>query len=346
MESRRLPALIALSACVVAVALFLRAQGRHRRRGLDGAHDDARARPPTRARPSGGDEQEPDEAEAARSRTCPSIEIKDGQPVGGVQELEVAKGDEIRFIVESDVDDEVHLHGYDVYAGRRAPAAQVEFKVPATIEGVFEVELEHSVVPIAEISVSPRLSAAPLAHALAGKQDLPIPEWLFAWGASLVLIVSFVALSVAWREPRFEEDRWRAAVGAASRGAAREPRHRGRWRGAIGVFLLGVTVWAGLYGTEAPDRNFSVTFVFVTVWLGLRGRSASCFGDVFRAFNPWRAIARVASARRSGWSRARRRRAPLPYPERLGRWPAAIGLLAFLWLELVYGAERLPDRRA
>ena len=53
-----------------------------------------------------------------------------------------------------------------------------------------------------------------------------------------------------------------------------------------------VTVWSGLNGTEAPDRNFSVTFVFVTVWLGLVVLSV-VFGDVFRAFNPWRAIARV-----------------------------------------------------
>ena len=44
----------------------------------------------------------------------------------------------------------------------------------------------------------------PLAHALAARQDLPIPAWLFAWGASIVLIVSFFALSAAWRTPKFE----------------------------------------------------------------------------------------------------------------------------------------------
>jgi hypothetical protein len=30
----------------------------------------------------------------------------------------------------------------------------------------------------------------PIAHALAAREDLPIPAWLFAWGASVVLIVS------------------------------------------------------------------------------------------------------------------------------------------------------------
>lgn len=175
----------------------------------------------------------------------------------------------------------------------------------------------------------------PLAHALQGKQDLPIPEWLFAWGASVVLIVSFVALSVAWRTPRFEEDRSRPVGERLS--AALLGRPLEILCGAIGVFLLGVTVWAGLYGTEAPDRNFAVTFVFVTVWLGFVLFSV-LLGDVFRAFNPWRAIARVASG---GFRLIAGQTPPpaLPYPERLGRWPAAIGLLAFLWLELVFGAS-------
>jgi hypothetical protein len=41
------------------------------------------------------------------------------------------------------------------------------------------------------------------AHALVSKGDLPIPAWLFAWGAAIVLVVSFFALSAAWRQPKF-----------------------------------------------------------------------------------------------------------------------------------------------
>ncbi len=170
-------------------------------------------------------------------------------------------------------------------------------------------------------------------HALVGRQDLPIPEWLFAWAASAVLVVSFFALSVAWHRTRFEETRWRAVRPWISR-ALLNPGVE-IVCGAVGVLLLGVTVWSGLNGTEAPDRNFSVTFVFVTVWLGLVVASIA-FGDVFRAFNPWRAVARVTGglfkliARQSA-------PAPLAYPERWGRWPAALGVVAFVWLELVYG---------
>jgi hypothetical protein len=172
-----------------------------------------------------------------------------------------------------------------------------------------------------------------LAHALVGRQDLPIPEWLFAWAASLVLVVSFVALSIAWREPRLESDRWRAAAGLLS--AAVLNRGTEAVAGAVGVLMLAVTVWSGLAGTESPDRNFAITFVFVTVWLGMVALSV-LFGDVFRAFNPWRAIARgFAGLFRTVAGQTQP--APLAYSERLGRWPAVGGLVAFLWVELVYG---------
>jgi hypothetical protein len=172
-------------------------------------------------------------------------------------------------------------------------------------------------------------------HALVGRQDLPIPEWLFAWAAALVLIVSFAGLSLAWHRTRFEADRWRPARAAVSRALVNPVVES--LCGLVGVLLLALIVWSGLNGTEAPDRNFSVTFVFVTVWLGFVVVSV-VFGDVFRAFNPWRAVARAAGGvfkLVAGQSAP----APLAYPERLGRWPAVIGVAAFIWLELVYGAS-------
>jgi hypothetical protein len=174
----------------------------------------------------------------------------------------------------------------------------------------------------------------PVAHGLLiGRQDLPIPQWLFAWGASLVLIVSFVALSLLWREARFETDRWRPVSERLSR-ALVNPVTSGL-AGALGVLLLGVVIWSGLSGTDAPDLNFSLTFVFITAWLGLVVLSV-LFGDVFRALNPWRAIARAGSA---GFRLVAGQpgRAPLRYPERLGRWPAVAAIVGFVWLELIYG---------
>jgi hypothetical protein len=106
--------------------------------------------------------------------------------------------------------------------------------------------------------------------------------------------------------------------------------------GIAGVALLALVVYAGLEGTEAPDRNFALIFVFVTFWLGLVLLSV-LFGDVFKAFNPWRAIGRAVGG---GFRLIAGRSAPAPlaYPERLGYLPAVIGVVAFIWLELVYGA--------
>jgi hypothetical protein len=177
-------------------------------------------------------------------------------------------------------------------------------------------------------------SLLPVAHALASRQDLPIPAWLFAWGASIVLIVSFFALSVAWRTPKFEHDRWRPLGGRFSRVLLGRPAQA--LCGAMGVFLLGVAIYSGLRGTSAPDRNFALTFVFVTCWLGFPLFSV-VFGDVFRPFNPWRAIGRVVGG--AFTALAGQRPAHLTYPGALGRWPAALGLLAFVWMEVVYGTS-------
>jgi hypothetical protein len=178
------------------------------------------------------------------------------------------------------------------------------------------------------------VSILPLAHALASRKDLPIPAWLFAWAASIVLIASFFALSAAWRKPQFEDERRRPFGERLSSALISLPVQV--LCGAIGVFLLGFAIYAGLHGTEAPDRNFALTFLFVTCWLGFPFFSA-ILGDVFRPFNPWRAIGRTIGGAFEGI--AGQRPAHLAYPERLGRWPAAIGLLAVVWLEVVYGAS-------
>jgi hypothetical protein len=178
------------------------------------------------------------------------------------------------------------------------------------------------------------VSLLPFAHALAARQDLPIPAWLFAWGASIVLIVSFFALSVGWREPRFERQRRRPLGAGLSRALLGLPAQA--LCGAIGVFLLGFAVYAGLRGTEAPDRNFALTFLFITCWLGFPLLSV-VLGDVFRPFNPWRAVGRLAGGAVAAL--AGQPSAHLRYPEWLGRWPAAIGLVAFVWLEIVYGVS-------
>jgi hypothetical protein len=104
--------------------------------------------------------------------------------------------------------------------------------------------------------------------------------------------------------------------------------------GGLGLFLLGVAIYAGFEGTSAPDRNIALTLLFVTSWLGFPLFSV-ILGNVFAAFNPWNAIAApVGAGYRKLAGRAPRH---FEYPEKLGRWPAAVGLAAFVWLELIHG---------
>jgi hypothetical protein len=83
-----------------------------------------------------------------------TITVRDGKPVGGVERLEYQKGDRVRFVVSSDVSDEVHLHGYDIARDVEA-GGQARFNFEADLEGVFEVELEDRKEQIAELRVSP-----------------------------------------------------------------------------------------------------------------------------------------------------------------------------------------------
>ncbi len=178
--------------------------------------------------------------------------------------------------------------------------------------------------------------AAASAHAFElGREDVPIPVYVFIWGAAGILVLSFIALSVLWRRTQFEDERWRPLPPALSRWLTHPATEI--VAGAIGVGLLGVVVWSGFFGVNVPIVNFSVTFVWISFWLG--GVFASVlFGNVYRALNPWRAIARFVAFMLSG-SLGRRLSPPFSYPERLGRWPAAVGLVAFVWMELISGVN-------
>ena len=101
---------------------------------------------------AGDEAQKP--ADETGGEEIPRITIVNGQPEGGVQDLEFTAGENVRFEVLSDIPEEVHVHGYDVMTDvEPGKVAVVEF--PADLEGVFEVELEESVVPIAELTVNP-----------------------------------------------------------------------------------------------------------------------------------------------------------------------------------------------
>ncbi len=174
------------------------------------------------------------------------------------------------------------------------------------------------------------------AHGIGGVGALPIPTWLFAWAGSIVLVLSFVALATLWPEPRFDLARERVI--------AVVPKLLEPIAGAIGVACFALIVYAGLLVSRTvAAQNLAPVAVFVFFWVALAVASF-LFGDLFRALNPWRATARATAwlARRVGLSRT----PPLRYPARLGQWPAAAGILVFVWVELVYPSRDVPSSLA
>lgn len=82
------------------------------------------------------------------------ITVVDGQPQGGLVRETVAQGREVVIVVEADVVDHIHLHGYDLMADV-APGAPARLRFTADVPGRFEVELEDRGIHIAEIQVRP-----------------------------------------------------------------------------------------------------------------------------------------------------------------------------------------------
>jgi hypothetical protein len=167
-----------------------------------------------------------------------------------------------------------------------------------------------------------------LAHGIGSVRDLPVPRWLFFYGAAVVLIASFVTLAALWRRPLLEGGRHgtplpdslqRILLSRALRVVV----------GAASIALFCLVAGAALFGTRSAGGNLAPTFVYVIFWLGLVPVSV-VLGNVWSVLNPWRAGADAAVWLAGGGEAAR------PYPERLGRWPAAALLFSFAALELAY----------
>jgi hypothetical protein len=176
------------------------------------------------------------------------------------------------------------------------------------------------------------LPATGAAHGIVGRADLPIPAELFGAAAAGVLVVSFLALAAGWSQPRLETPRERLL--------GRLPVVADVVLGTLGILAFAVVVVTGLAGSDSQQDNLAPTAVYVGFWVGVPFLSL-VVGDVFRLVSPWRAIGRAAGwiARRVGGGALPE---PLPYPERLGNWPAVAGLAGFGVCELCWAGGRDP----
>ncbi|MFE2285985.1 hypothetical protein ACFXDJ_17675 [Streptomyces sp. NPDC059443] len=164
-----------------------------------------------------------------------------------------------------------------------------------------------------------------LAHGIGSQHDLPIsPFYAFA-GAFTALFVSFLALGLLWSASRFRGDRSGLALPARLQRVADAPATRNALRGLGLAGALAVLLYL-LLGPDDPARNPAPGAVYVLLWVGLVPASL-LFGPAWRLLSPLRALHRLLTPL---WHPT-----PRPLPARLGQWPAAAGLFAFTWLELV-----------
>jgi len=167
------------------------------------------------------------------------------------------------------------------------------------------------------------------AHGVGSRQDLPLPFTAVLIGAAVALLVSFVALGALWPEPKLRADSGLPLPATLARTLS-SPVFKGIWV-TLSLLLTAWTVMALLFGVD--DANNPVPYVaYVWLWAGLAVVSL-IFGPIWAWLNPVRwlhkGLTRLArldpAASMTTWSP--------------GYWPAALGIFAFTWLELI-----APDR--
>jgi len=172
------------------------------------------------------------------------------------------------------------------------------------------------------------LAAAVPAHGIGSREDLPLPlGWAIA-GAAAAVILSFVLLGLLWREPRLDDVRAGRPLPA---GLARVLDARAFRRALAGVGLA-AAAWTLLALAAGSDdaRNPVPWVVYVLLWVGVVPLSV-LFGPVWRQLDPLRTVHALLN-RALGLDP---RDGVRPLPAGVGWWPAAVGIAAFAWLELV-----------
>jgi hypothetical protein len=169
------------------------------------------------------------------------------------------------------------------------------------------------------------------AHALAQRYDLPLPLGYFLLAAGAAVAASFVILTRFWRH--------NAGRGGPPSMQGAIPNTVVVCCQAIGVAVLALIVFAGLFGNQSTFKNIAPVAVWVVWWVGFSFICAFV-GNVWRLTNPWAALFDLAERLARPWATSLSLR--LSYPRSLGAWPACALLLLFVWSELVAPGRDVP----
>ena len=175
-----------------------------------------------------------------------------------------------------------------------------------------------------------------LAHGIGTRADLPVPTALAAIGAGLVLVISFAALAVLWRRPRFSGGDAGRPLPAALQRLLDASVLRILLQAAALAAVVTVCV-VGLAGPDSTVLNLAPWIFYITFWVGIVPASL-LLGPVWRVLNPLRLLHTIIARA----LRLDRERGMIVLPDRLGYWPATVSIAVFAWFELVYPGRAEP----
>jgi hypothetical protein len=162
-----------------------------------------------------------------------------------------------------------------------------------------------------------------LAHGIGARGDLPLSVGTLAVVAGVAVFVSFAALLTGWKEPRFAAIAEGRTVFAVNPGAVISVTSITRTLGALAV---GVSLWSAFFVEDSTVENIAPRMVYVLFWIVIP-LSSVVFGDLWRLFSPFEAIASLTKKFRHAG----------PTSKQSGSlYGAAFFLLLFLWLELSF----------
>ncbi|MGH8496563.1 MAG: hypothetical protein ACREVN_10565 [Gammaproteobacteria bacterium] len=192
------------------------------------------------------------------------------------------------------------------------------------------------------VSVAP---TSALAHGFAQRYDLPVPLGLYLAGSAAAVALSFVVVAFFLRGHRTVERYPRLdllAIPVVRGLAGPVPLLAVRLLSA-GLFAL--VIAAGLIGNADPFKNLAPVMVWVIWWVGMAYVSGLA-GPLWALINPWKIVFGAAESIARRVRPGARASLDLPYPRRLGCWPAVILFAGFVWAELVWPSSDTPSALA
>lgn len=170
------------------------------------------------------------------------------------------------------------------------------------------------------------LPATAQAHSFGKLYNLPVPFWMYVYGAAAALLLSFLVVGFfvsSGTEARQTRTRDLPLTLKFLQRLRLIPAFK-----CLSVLMLLLCIFTGFIGNLDPYRNFSMTFFWVIFVLGFSYLS-SLFGDLYAAINPWQVITDALGRLFGGYTQGRWK-----YPAALSYWPALLLYMGFIWIEL------------